>query len=58
MDDNLPPVLKTIEVAAFFRVSTKTVDLWRKEGRLQHFRTPSGSPRFSREDVLSFRESR
>lgn len=38
--------LKAVEIAAFYRVSTQTIDVWAKEGKVKVFRTPSGRPRY------------
>lgn len=40
------------EVAAMFRVDTRTVSRWAREGKLSPVRTPGGHLRFLRADVL------
>lgn len=47
----MPSVLKTTDVAVLFRVSTKTVDIWRKQGLIPYFMTPKGWARYRREDI-------
>ena len=45
------PLLTSPEVAALFRVDTKTVTRWVGSGRLTSIRTPGGQHRF-RESVV------
>lgn len=47
-------VLTTPEVAAIFKVSTRTVTQWANTGKLASFRTPGGNHRFRRADVEAF----
>ncbi|MGV9779793.1 BldC family transcriptional regulator [Streptosporangium sp. NPDC003464] len=46
-----PEVLTPAEVAALFRVGSKTVGAWAKAGRIPCFRTLGGHSRFRRADV-------
>lgn len=39
------------DVAAIFGVSIETVAAWADDGKLPHFRTPSGQRRFRQADV-------
>lgn len=39
------------DVAAIFGVSIETVAAWADDGRLPHFKTPTGQRRFRRADV-------
>lgn len=43
------------EVAHLFRVDTKTVSRWAKQGRLSSFRTPGGHRRFPAGEVHALR---
>lgn len=51
-----PDPLTSGQVAALFNVSAQTVANWADEGKIPHFRTPSGQRRFRRADVLKFLE--
>jgi hypothetical protein len=54
----LPPVLKSSDVATLFHVSQHTVRLWVRQGHLEvSFRTPGGQARFTREVVLKLRHA-
>ena len=48
------PILTSAEVAALFSVTTKSVNLWARDGKLRGFRTvgPHGHWRFYRKDIL------
>jgi excisionase family DNA binding protein len=41
------------EVAAIFRVDSKTVNRWAASGRIRCIKTPGGHRRFERTDVLA-----
>jgi len=45
------------EVAAIFSAHEKTVRRWATQGRIPHYRTPSGLLRFRREDIEQLRET-
>ncbi|MFW5420387.1 helix-turn-helix domain-containing protein [Nocardiopsis sp. CNT-189] len=47
-------LMTTAEVADLFRVNTRTVSAWAREGRLVSVRTPGGDHRFPEETVLRF----
>jgi len=50
-------VLTPGEVAAIFRVDTKTVARWARMGRLSSIRTPGGHRRFRKTEVKEFFDS-
>lgn len=43
------------EVAALFRVDTRTVTRWAKEGKISSFRTPGGHRRYSSKEIYALR---
>lgn len=45
------------QAAAALRISTKTLQRWRRAGRTSHQRTPGGRIRYSWDDVLALRRS-
>ncbi|OLT25392.1 hypothetical protein BJF83_22985 [Nocardiopsis sp. CNR-923] len=45
------PVLTPTDVARTFRVDSRTVSRWAKEGRITSFRTPGGHRRFLKHEV-------
>lgn len=45
------PFLNVNEVAKLFRVSSRTVGRWSREGKLKHIKTPGGYRRYLIEDV-------
>lgn len=47
----MPRLLKPIEVAAMFGVSSKTVKRWVQTGKLPCIRTPGGHRRYRQSDV-------
>ncbi len=49
--DTSDPLMTPGEVAALFRVTTKTVGRWARSGRLRCIRTPHGRLRFVRSDM-------
>jgi excisionase family DNA binding protein len=51
---NNPGILTTGEVAQLFRVDTKTVARWAKDGLIPSFKTPGGHRRFRTEDLSEF----
>jgi excisionase family DNA binding protein len=57
MSQSQPPRLEPeglmtpAEVAALFRVVTKTVSRWEREGKLTSIRTPGGHHRYRRAEV-------
>ena len=54
MNDNrlaLEPLLTASEVAALFRVDSKSVTRWAKQGRLTSIRTPGGGHRFRESEI-------
>ena len=44
-------LLTSVEVAALFRVGTKTVGRWAKDGKIEHILTPGNRRRF-RESIV------
>jgi len=48
------PLLTAAEVAALFRVSTKTVGRWGRSGALRLFRTVGGHHRYKLSDICEF----
>lgn len=51
-----PEILTCGEVAALFRVDTKTVARWAARGLLPSFKTPGGHRRFRADDIRVFFE--
>jgi excisionase family DNA binding protein len=51
MDADSEKPLSPAEVAALFRVDSRTVTRWAREGRLGSFKTIGGHRRFSRAEV-------
>ena len=47
----LEPLLTAGEVAALFRVDSKSVTRWAKQGRLTSIRTPGGGHRFRESEI-------
>jgi excisionase family DNA binding protein len=46
-----PDLLRTSDVAALFRVSTRTVSEWARQGRVPCMRTPGGQWRYPAEPI-------
>jgi excisionase family DNA binding protein len=54
MDADSEKPLSPAEVAALFRVDSRTVTRWAREGRLGSFKTIGGHRRFRRPEVMAF----
>jgi excisionase family DNA binding protein len=47
-----PDWITRSEAAAIIRVSLATIDRYAREGKIRRFRTPGGTPRYSRAEVI------
>jgi excisionase family DNA binding protein len=46
------------EAASLIRVSLATIDRYAREGKIRRFRTPGGTPRYSRAEVIGLIQDR
>ncbi len=51
MNNEWPELLTPAQVAAIFRVETKTIVRWAKAGKLSYERTPGGHRRYRASEV-------
>ena len=51
--EELPALLTKSEAARFLRITTRTLDAWRGQGRITAYKLSDGCIRFRRSDVLA-----
>ena len=52
-DFEVEPLLTPAQVASIFKVDSKTVSRWAKQGKLTSYRTPGGHRRYKEAEVLA-----
>jgi predicted site-specific integrase-resolvase len=53
-----PDWITRAEAAALIRVSLATIDRYARMGKIRRFRTPGGTPRYDRAEVIGLTEDR